>query len=174
MLGIVGGTGLYRLEGLEDRQSDRIPTPFGDPSSPITTGRLGNLSVAFLARHGERHELLPGEINYRANLWALKSIGVTEIVSVSAVGSLEKGLAPGSIVLPDQFLDLTKGLRRHILRRRHGGARFDGLPDVPKHATANSGCRRRVRASKRTQGRHMPASRVLVWVRSPRAECSAR
>ena len=111
MLGLIGGTGLYRLEGLADPRRVTIDTPFGPTSSPLTLGRFENLPTAFLARHGEGHELLPSEINYRANIWALKSVGATELVSVSAVGSLDRSLLPGSLVLPSQYLDFTKGNR---------------------------------------------------------------
>lgn len=162
MLGIVGGTGLYRLEGLEDRRSVRISTPFGDPSAPITTGRLDDLSVAFLARHGEQHELLPGEINYRANLWALKSIGATEIVSVSAVGSLEQRLVPGSIVLPDQFLDLTKG---------HRAATFFGDGMVAHVSTAYPTCpsmQRRIQDAARVAGVETNSGKTYACVEGPR------
>lgn len=162
MLGIVGGTGLYRLESLQDRQSVRISTPFGDPSSPITTGRLDDLSVAFLARHGEQHELLPGEVNYRANIWALKSIGVTEIVSVSAVGSLEERLVPGSIVLPDQFIDLTKGRR---------AATFFGDGMVAHVSTAYPTCprmQRRIREAAGVAGVETNSDKTYACIEGPR------
>lgn len=111
MIGIIGGTGLYKLDGLSNLQQKVIETPFGLPSAPVMTGELLGKTIAFLPRHGSAHELLPSEINYRANIFALKSVGVTEILSVSAVGSLAEELAPGSLVLPIQYLDLTKGVR---------------------------------------------------------------
>lgn len=111
MIGIIGGTGLYKLDGLSNLQQKVIETPFGVPSAPLMTGELLGKTIAFLPRHGSAHELLPSEINYRANIFALKSVGVTEILSVSAVGSLAEELAPGSLVLPTQYLDLTKGIR---------------------------------------------------------------
>ncbi len=111
MIGIIGGTGLYKLDGLSNLQQKVIETPFGVPSAPLMTGELLGKTIAFLPRHGSAHELLPSEINYRANIFALKSTGATKILSVSAVGSLAEELAPGSLVLPTQYLDLTKGIR---------------------------------------------------------------
>jgi 5'-methylthioadenosine phosphorylase len=111
MLGIIGGTGLYSIDGLEIVESKEIDTPFGQPSSKVTIGRMGSQKVAFLPRHGAHHQISPTEINFRANIWALKSVGVKRIVSVSATGSLQQEIAPGSIVLIDQYFDWTKGKR---------------------------------------------------------------
>ncbi len=109
MLGIIGGTGLYDMEALEDRESVRVDTPFGPPSDDILTGVLAGSRLAFLPRHGRGHRLLPSELNSRANIWALKKLGVDSLVSVSAVGSLREDIAPGDLVLPDQFIDRTWG-----------------------------------------------------------------
>ena len=111
MLGIIGGTGLYRMEGLEVTESREVPTPFGAPSGPVLLGRLAGREVAFLARHGLKHDLLPGEINFRANIWALKHLGVRTLIGVSAVGSLREEIRPGDLALPSQYLDFTKGVR---------------------------------------------------------------
>jgi 5'-methylthioadenosine phosphorylase len=107
-IGIIGGSGLYRMEGLSHTQEHRIDTPFGAPSDVLVSGRLGEARVVFLARHGRSHSLTPTEIPFRANLWALKSLGVRWLLSVSAVGSLHEDLAPLDAVLPDQFIDLTR------------------------------------------------------------------
>lgn len=107
-IGIIGGSGLYRMEGLSHTQEHRIDTPFGPPSDVLVSGRLGEARVVFLARHGRSHSLTPTEIPFRANLWALKSLGVRWLLSVSAVGSLHEDLAPLDAVLPDQFIDLTR------------------------------------------------------------------
>ena len=107
ILGVIGGSGLYDFPFLEDKKELSISTPFGDPSSPIIMGTLKGKKVAFLARHGIGHVFTPSEVNYRANLYALKSLGVTRVVSVSACGSLREELAPGQIVIPDQIVDLT-------------------------------------------------------------------
>ena len=111
MIGIIGGTGLYRMEGLEVTRSAEVDTPFGRPSGPIMLGRLAGRDIAFLPRHGLHHDLLPSEINFRANIWALKAVGVRTIIGVSAVGSLREEIRPGDLALPSQYLDFTKGLR---------------------------------------------------------------
>lgn len=108
-LGVLGGSGLYDLPGLTDRRTFVVATAHGQPSSPLVEGRLGGARVVFLARHGEGHRLLPGEINARANIAALKAAGVTRVVSVSAVGSLREEIAPGDVVIPHQFIDRTSG-----------------------------------------------------------------
>ncbi|MDW8260037.1 MAG: S-methyl-5'-thioadenosine phosphorylase [Gammaproteobacteria bacterium] len=111
MIGIIGGTGLYRMEALAVDEQREIATPFGAPSAPLVIGRLGGQRVAFLARHGLRHEWLPSEINFRANIWALKSAGVRTVIGVSAVGSLREEIEPGALALPSQYLDFTRGRR---------------------------------------------------------------
>lgn len=107
MLGVTGGSGLYELPGLEQVRSQRVTTPFGDPSDEIVVGRLGGVEIAFLPRHGRGHTILPSEINFRANIHALKQLGVEFLVAVGAVGSLRADLSPGAIVVPDQFIDRT-------------------------------------------------------------------
>jgi 5'-methylthioadenosine phosphorylase len=107
-IGIIGGTGLYDMEGIEEIRDLDLETPFGPPSSQIRTGVLYGRRVAFLARHGEGHRLLPTEIPYRANIYALKMLGVTKILAASAVGSLKEELPPRMLVVPDQFLDRTR------------------------------------------------------------------
>src|SRR5438270_8912562 len=111
MIGIIGGTGLYRMEALQVTQTREVSTPFGPPSSPIVLGVLQGRDVAFLARHGLHHDLLPGDINFRANIWALKSVGVRTVIGVSAVGSLREEIHPGDLALPSQYLDFTRGTR---------------------------------------------------------------
>src|ERR1700693_2606532 len=107
-IGIIGGSGLYSMPGLTDARETRVHTPFGDPSDPLVTGTLEGRRVAFLARHGRGHRLTPSEINYRANICALKMLGVERILSVSAVGSLRDDLPPLDFVIPDQFFDRTR------------------------------------------------------------------
>ncbi len=113
MLALIGGTGLYQLPGLEIHKTHEVKTPFGLPSGAIQQGQLHGSQVLFLARHGETHQLLPHEINYAANIYALKVIGARSVLSVSAVGSLKEEKRPGDLVLIDQYLDFTKGFRRH-------------------------------------------------------------
>ncbi len=107
-IGIIGGSGLYSMSGLTDTREIRVKTPFGDPSDSIVLGTLEGKRVVFLARHGRGHRILPGEINYRANIYAMKLLGVERIISVSAVGSLQEDLRPGEFLVPDQFYDRTK------------------------------------------------------------------
>lgn len=111
-IAIIGGSGLYSMPGLEDIREQEIETPFGDPSAPIVIGKLADQQVAFLARHGIGHHLSPTEVNYRANIYALKSLGVERIVGISACGSLREDFAPGDIVIPDQLFDFTKARER--------------------------------------------------------------
>ena len=111
-IGITGGTGLYKLPGLKNIREKKVTTPFGTPSAPLVIGTLGSNEVVFLARHGAKHSLLPEEINYRANIYALKKIGVTHVVSVSAVGSLQEHIKPGDMVIADQFFDRTRKDRK--------------------------------------------------------------
>jgi 5'-methylthioadenosine phosphorylase len=111
-LAIIGGSGLYGMEGLETPQEIDLDTPFGKPSAPVVIGTLEGQSVAFLARHGIGHFISPSEINYRANIYALKSLGVEQVVSVSACGSLREDFAPGDLVVPDGLFDFTKERNR--------------------------------------------------------------
>jgi 5'-methylthioadenosine phosphorylase len=106
-IGIIGGSGLYEMEGFTARREVSVPTPFGDPSDAIVLGQLEGRAVAFLPRHGRGHRLLPSELNYAANVFALKALGVERILSVSAVGSLKEEYEPLHIVVPDQFVDRT-------------------------------------------------------------------
>ena len=109
VLGVIGGSGLYAMEALEDRKIIDMKTPWGIPSAPLVRGTLSGVDIVFLSRHGPGHAIPPGEINYRANIDALKRAGVTDILSLSACGSFEEALAPGTFVLVDQFIDRTKG-----------------------------------------------------------------
>ena len=111
VLGVIGGSGLYNFEGLENQHTIEIETPFGKPSTSVVVGDLNGKSVAFLARHGIGHTITPSEVNYRANIYALKSLGINKVISVSACGSLREDYAPGDIIIPDQIFDFTH--KRH-------------------------------------------------------------
>lgn len=108
IIGVIGGSGLYHMEALEDPVEHTLTTPFGAPSDTLVTGTIGAVPVAFLARHGRGHKLLPSELPFRANIHAFKQLGVKYLLSVSAVGSLREDYRPLDMVLPDQFIDLTK------------------------------------------------------------------
>src|SRR3989337_4525519 len=107
VIGVIGGSGLYDMAGLTDIKEVAVKTPFGDPSSEFITGQLGGVNLVFLPRHGRGHVLLPSEINYRANIYGMKKLGVEWLISVSAVGSMKEEIAPGHIVIVDQFFDRT-------------------------------------------------------------------
>ncbi|MGH7975284.1 MAG: S-methyl-5'-thioadenosine phosphorylase [Limisphaerales bacterium] len=112
-VGIIGGTGLYDIEGLTNQKWVKVKTPFGSPSDDLLTGKLAGRDVIFLPRHGRSHKILPGELNHRANIWAMKKLGAQWIISVSAVGSLQEKYKPCDIVLIDQFFDRTKQSANH-------------------------------------------------------------
>ena len=112
ILGVIGGSGLYAFEGLADTQTVDLDTPFGKPSSPVLIGQVQGVRIAFLARHGIGHFILPSEVNYRANIYALKALGVSYVVGISACGSLREEYKPGEFVIPDQIIDFTRDRKR--------------------------------------------------------------
>ena len=123
IIGVIGGSGLYQIDGLSEVREVAVATPFGKPSDKLVRGKLANSELVFLPRHGKGHRWLPTEVNFRANIFAMKKLGVERIISVSAVGSLRQEVAPGHIVVPDQFIDRTsqrpstffgKGLVAHV------------------------------------------------------------
>lgn len=162
MIGIIGGTGLYRMEALRVTQTREVSTPFGPPSSPVMIGELAGREVAFLARHGLHHNLLPSEINFRANIWALKSIGARTVIGVSAVGSLREEIRPGDIALPSQYVDFTKGVR---------AASFFGRGIVAHVSTAQPVCRSTaelIARVARSQGTAVHENKTYACVEGPR------
>ncbi|MDQ3230889.1 MAG: S-methyl-5'-thioadenosine phosphorylase [Pseudobdellovibrionaceae bacterium] len=110
-LGVIGGSGVYQMAGVERVREHTIPTPFGDPSDVIVEAKIYGKTIYFLPRHGRGHRWLPSEVNYRANIYALKSLGVTHVLAVSAVGIMKDDIHPGDLVIPDQIFDRTKGIR---------------------------------------------------------------
>lgn len=109
MVGVIGGSGLYEMEGLEDVQTISLTTPFGNPSDEFIIGRLEGVKIAFLPRHGRGHRIQPSSLNFRANIYAMKKLGVQWIIGVSAVGSMKEEIHPGDMVIPNQFIDRTVG-----------------------------------------------------------------
>lgn len=133
---VIGGSGLYDMPGLENVQKHDLSTPFGKPSAPIVVGTLEGKSVAFLARHGIGHHISPSEVNYRANIYALKSLGVTRVISVSACGSLREDYAPGHLAIPDQLFDFTHKRERSFFGEglvAHVGAADPFCADLSAH-----------------------------------------
>ncbi|HAE58738.1 MAG TPA: S-methyl-5'-thioadenosine phosphorylase [Anaerolineae bacterium] len=158
---VIGGSGLYHMQGLGDTQEYLLETPFGKPSSPIIVGTLEGKRVAFLARHGLGHFISPTEVNYRANIYALKSLGAKKIISISACGSLREDYAPGHIVVPDQIFDNTKERARS----------FFGEGFVAHVGVADPFCdnlSRSVFESVRTSGATAHAGGTLITIEGPR------
>ena len=143
-IGIIGGSGLYDMAELTDREEKTLTTPFGDPSGPYVLATLRGKRVAFLARHGKGHRLNPSELNYRANIFGMKMLGVEWIVSASAVGSLQEKYAPMDLVFPDQFIDRTisRSWRRSAQRK-----------PAPGHTSAAPTSAWKVRSSRRSLNR---------------------
>jgi 5'-methylthioadenosine phosphorylase len=168
VLGIIGGSGLARLEGLKAIERRRSTTPYGEPAAPLALGELGGRAVAFLARHGEGHTFAPHEVNYRANLWALKDAGVREVVSVATVGGIAPHAVPGAILVPHQIIDYTWG---------RASSFFQG-PGVPvKHIDFTEPYSRRVRerllAAARACDQHVIDRGVYAATQGPRLETAA-
>jgi 5'-methylthioinosine phosphorylase len=113
-IAIIGGSGLYQLDGIENSRSESVETPYGDPSDALTNGTLQGVDIIFLARHGAMHTIPPHRVNYRANLWALKHSGASTVISVCAVGGIRADIRPGSVIIPDQIIDYTWS-RQHTL-----------------------------------------------------------
>lgn len=168
MLGIIGGTGLTQLSNLEVTRRQVVRTPFGDPSGALTFGKLNRRDVVFLARHGYGHTIPPHEVNYRANIWALRSEGVERIVSVASVGGIRADLPPGTLAIPHQVLDYTWG-RKHTF--------FEG-PDQPvTHVDFTHPYSNELRASLLTAaaaaGQAIVSSGVYAATQGPRLESAA-
>ena len=162
MIGIIGGTGLYKIDGISNVLSRAIDTPFGTPSAEILIGELEGKKVAFLPRHGIDHQILPSEINYRANIWALKAMGVRRIISVSAVGSLREEVRPGDLAIPSQYFDWTRG-------RRNGSFFGQGL--VAHVSTAQPSCMilsKNIQDCSRFAGIPVHSSKTYACVEGPR------
>ena len=136
-VGVIGGSGFYEL--LENAREVVIDTPFGQPSDSYFLGEIDGVRVAFLPRHARGHRILPGEVNYRANIWGMKALGVHYVLSASAVGSLREELKPLDVVVPDQLFDRTKARPEHLLRRRRRRAHGLRRPVLPVHQQAHRG-----------------------------------
>jgi 5'-deoxy-5'-methylthioadenosine phosphorylase len=168
MLAIIGGSGLSQLENLEIRQRKVTRTPYGEPSAPLTIGRISGRDVVFLARHGDRHTMAPHEVNYRANLWALKEESIEAIVSVASVGGIRKDLGPGTLMLPDQIIDYTWG---------RGSTFFEGADAPVTHIDFtepySESVRERIREAARHCGERLVEGGVYAATQGPRLETAA-
>ena len=125
IIGIIGGSGLYEIQGLALRQKEKIKTPFGNPSEDYIIGKFGDQDIIFLPRHGKNHNIPPHMINYRANIWGFKKLGVERILSVSAVGGIKKGLKPRDVVVLDQVLDMTRNRESTFYDGKKGVVHID-------------------------------------------------
>lgn len=165
-LAVIGGSGLYNMPGLTDTTEHFSETPFGKPSAPIVSGFLGGQRVAFLARHGIGHHIAPSEVNYRANIYALKALGVTRVVSISACGSLREDFAPGHIVIPDQLFDFTHGRARSFFGDglvAHVGVADPFCPDLSGH----------IAAAVETTGATLHTGGMFITIEGPRFSTKA-
>lgn len=168
MLAIIGGSGLSGLANLEVTRRQVLRTPYGEPSGPLTFGHIGGRPIAFLARHGYGHTIPPHEVNYCANMWALKEQKITSVVSVASVGAIDKAFAPGSLVLPDQIIDYTWGRRATFFEGP--GAKVTHI-DFTDPYTAE--LRRKILAAARACGKSISDGAVYAATQGPRLETAA-
>ena len=168
MLAIIGGSGLGELGNMSATQRKVVRTPYGEPSAPLVYGRIGRRDVVFLARHGERHRFAPHEVNYRANLWALKDAGALEVLSVATVGGIRAELAPGALVLPDQLIDYTWG--RHATYHEGPGAEVNHIDFTEPYS---HGLRNKIREAARACGEKLVDGGVYATTQGPRLETAA-
>jgi len=165
-IGIIGGSGLYHMGGLVNIQQLDMETPFGKPSPPILTGTLAGKQLAFLARHGVGHHISPSEVPFRANIYALKSLGVERIISISACGSLREDYAPGEIVIPDQLFDFTQKRQRTFFEDgivAHISVADPFCPDLSNH----------ISQAVQTAGGHLHFGGSLITIEGPRFSTKA-
>ena len=168
MLAIIGGSGLSQLASLEVTQRQVVRTPYGEPSGPLTVGKLGGREVVFLARHGYGHTIAPHQVNYRANIWALKEQAVEGIISVASVGGIRREFGPGTLLLPDQIIDFTWGRRSTF---------FEGPGNPVTHIDFtepySAALRARILAAARACGETLVARGVYAATQGPRLETVA-
>jgi len=168
MLAIIGGSGLTQWSGMQGAERRAVRTPYGEPSAALVFGRIGRRDVVFLARHGERHSFAPHEVNYRANLWALKDAGALEVLSVATVGAIRAALAPGALVLPDQIIDYTWG--RHATYHEGPGAVVKHIDFTEPYSHE---LRSRIREAARACGEKLADGGVYAATQGPRLETAA-
>lgn len=168
MIAIIGGSGLSQLTSLEATSRKVARTPYGEPSGPLTLGSIRGRQVVFLARHGSGHTVAPHEVNYRANLWALKEQGVESVVSIASVGGIRRGLAPGTLMLPDQIIDYTWG---------RGSTFFEGADAPVTHIDFtepySAAIRDRIRVAAKVCGEQLVDGGVYAASQGPRLETAA-
>ena len=166
-IGVIAGSGLYEIEGLTIKQKKSVTTPFGKPSGQYIVGEIGSAEIIFLPRHGRHHGIPPHMINYRANIWGFKKLGVTRILSVSAVGGIKKGLRPGDIVISDQILDMTRSRESTFYEGKDGVVHIDFTePFCPELRKIVLKAGRRIKVTLKNGG-------TYVAVQGPRLETAS-
>jgi 5'-methylthioadenosine phosphorylase len=166
-IGVIGGSGLYEIRGLTIKKRRTLTTPFGKPSEKYLIGKIGNKEIIFLPRHGKHHNIPPHMINYRANIWGFKKLGVERILSISAVGGINKGFKPGDIVILDQILDMTKNRKSTFYEGKNGVVHVDFTePFCPEARKILLKAGKRIKVSLRNGG-------TYVAVEGPRLETSS-
>ena len=168
MLAVIGGSGLSQLASLEVTQRNMVRTPYGEPSGALTFGRIRGRELVFLARHGYGHTVAPHEVNYRANLWALKEIGVEGVVSVASVGGIRRDFVPGALAVPDQIIDYTWGRRSTYFEG--AGAQVTHIDFTEPYAAP---LRARILAAARACGEQMIDGGTYAATQGPRLESAA-
>jgi len=168
MLAIIGGSGLNQLSNMAPTERKVARTPYGEPSCPLIFGRIARRDVVFLARHGEGHRFAPHEVNYRANLWALKDAGALEVLSIATVGGIRAALAPGVLVLPDQIIDYTWG--RQVTYHEGPSGEVNHIDFTEPYA---HGLRSKIREAARACGEKLVESGVYAATQGPRLETAA-
>lgn len=169
MIGIIGGTGLSQLEGLDTVEQRWCETPFGEPSSIISFARYGGYDIAFLARHGVPHKLAPHKINYRANLFALKQLGVKDVIAVNAVGGINSSLGPTELAIPDQIIDYTYGRESTI----YDGCHVETVDHIDFSFPYSNSLRQKLLLSAKEAGIHILEGGTYGATQGPRLETSA-
>lgn len=165
--GVIGGSGLYEIKGFVKRRRKAVTTPFGKPSDQYLLGEIDNADVIFLPRHGRHHTIPPHNINYRANIWGFKKLGVERILSISAVGGIKKGLKPGDIVLSDQILDMTRTRKTTFYDGKNGVVHIDfTYPYCPELRKILQKAAKRIKVSLKNNG-------TYVAVEGPRLETAS-
>jgi len=164
-VGIIGGTGLEDPQILEDAQQAYVPTPYGDPSDLLTTGRIGGVPCILLSRHGRRHQHSPTAVNYRANIWALKSLGASVVIASSACGSLREEIKPGDIVVLDSFIDRTTKRDKTFYDDKEGHPK--GVCHIPMHPSFNDKLRSTIMESAEEMGISLHKKGTSVCIEGP-------
>jgi len=167
-LAIIGGTGLSQIEGISDVRHQMVSTPFGEPSGPLTIGRLQGCEVVFLPRHGYNHRIPPHQVNYRANVWALRELGVSRVLAVAAVGGIHPDMGPGTLVVPDQLIDYTWGRPSTFYE-----GDLDSVTHVDFTYPYDQSLRRSFLAAGRSIGLHLIDGGTYGATQGPRLETAA-